>query len=100
MNHRDWIQVFSQSRANGGQIGCKGENHMVYSSRFVEAVDVENPDAAMHVRLTAEGEQMLAIEFYLDDIRTQAERRRTWKRRAQCLAIWAGLLLWLASIGW
>lgn len=34
-------------------------NRMIYSSLFVESFDVENPDAAMHVRLTALGDQML-----------------------------------------
>ncbi len=34
-------------------------NRMIYAASFVESFDVENPDAAMHVRLTAVGEQML-----------------------------------------
>lgn len=35
-------------------------NRMVYSSMLIESIDVENPDAAMHIRLTAQGEQLLA----------------------------------------
>ena len=34
-------------------------NRMIYSSALIEAADVENPDAAMHIRLTAQGEQLV-----------------------------------------
>src|SRR3990167_8187082 len=34
-------------------------NRMVYSSSLIESWDVENPDAALHVRLTPLGDQML-----------------------------------------
>lgn len=34
-------------------------NRMVYASSLIEAFDVENPDAGMHIRLTALGEQMV-----------------------------------------
>ncbi len=34
-------------------------NRMIYASQLIEAGDIENPDAAMHVRLTAQGEQLV-----------------------------------------
>jgi hypothetical protein len=34
-------------------------NRMIYASQLIEAGDIENPDAAMHVRLTALGEQLI-----------------------------------------
>ena len=34
-------------------------NRMVYASSLIESWDVENPDAAMHIRLTAQGEHLL-----------------------------------------
>jgi len=34
-------------------------NRMIYASSFIESFDVENPNAAMHIKLTALGEQAL-----------------------------------------
>ena len=34
-------------------------NRLVYSAAFIESFDIEHPDAAMHIRLTAQGEEML-----------------------------------------
>lgn len=35
-------------------------NRMIYASSLIESDDVENPNAAMHIRLTAKGEEALA----------------------------------------